>query len=436
MAPPVTKCEGCRIDILCQPYLICCQCKGPYERQCTGLSESKYRTLSKAQNHEWTCQLCSCNKPKKDNSNTPVRAALTDTNKYINVEHNASMDISLNQSVADPYRNITMRKQTTDIVGSGWHSEGDGNDTCGLDSIRAMIREELRFTMEERLPKIISKLVSDQICEITKSVADLKDRVVSLENRLSLSSNRSMSNASTQTESSNKLLKKSPIATCKPDKKNARSNPVVERSKTTSLDADSGREVVQATNMSSASALVGIKQKFGNEDSSVDIINGRKTSDSAANSVTPESESAKSTASTQPAANSIEPQNDSITDRREVKMQDKRTHPSLASVVRGSAAPGTTALEASERTIYLHLYYVRQGTTQEEVKLHLDYISGSKDICSVVTLKARGNYASFKLGIPPRLVDTVLAGENWAKDICVKPWRDNFRRQSGKTYTE
>lgn len=95
-------------------------------------------------------------------------------------------------------------------------------------------------------------------------------------------------------------------------------------------------------------------------------------------------------------------------------------------VLRGAAAPGSTMLCAAERLRYLHLYYVQVGTTADQVRAHLNTICGS-DICTVETLKARGNYASFKLGVPFKLADMVLTATNWAEDICVKPWRQNFR---------
>ncbi|XP_026333713.1 uncharacterized protein LOC113240589 [Hyposmocoma kahamanoa] len=88
---------------------------------------------------------------------------------------------------------------------------------------------------------------------------------------------------------------------------------------------------------------------------------------------------------------------------------------SLPGVLRGSAAPGATLLSAAEKRTYLHL----------------KEICGS-DACTVEALKARGNYASFKLAVPPELTDLILSPENWAVDICVKPWRQYFRNFQGK----
>lgn len=120
------------------------------------------------------------------------------------------------------------------------------------------------------------------------------------------------------------------------------------------------------------------------------------------------------------------------------EVRRKRTRASLpaaTTVLRGTAAPGTTALSAAERVKFLHLYYVRQGTTAEQVRAHLTTVCGD-DVCTVETLKARGNYASFKLGVPYKQVDRVLEVSNWAEDICVKPWRQSFRRPQEQRKSE
>lgn len=100
-------------------------------------------------------------------------------------------------------------------------------------------------------------------------------------------------------------------------------------------------------------------------------------------------------------------------------------------VRRGTAAPGATPLCAAERLSQLHLYYVQEGTTAEQVRSHLTSICSS-DVCTVEVLKSRGNYSSFKLGVPSKCSELVLSPNNWAKDICIKPWRQNFRGGNGK----
>lgn len=115
-----------------------------------------------------------------------------------------------------------------------------------------------------------------------------------------------------------------------------------------------------------------------------------------------------------------------------VEVRPRRKRTSLPGVLRGTATPGSTLLQASERWRYLHLYYVQEGTTIQEVSKHLESICGN-DMCTVEELKPRGRYASFKLGVPTKSAENVMSPENWAKDICIKPWRQNFRAKSQST---
>lgn len=101
-------------------------------------------------------------------------------------------------------------------------------------------------------------------------------------------------------------------------------------------------------------------------------------------------------------------------------------------IIKGSASPGATQIEACERWRYLHLYYVKVGTSEDQVKTHLKLISGSDD-CMVESLNARGNYASYKLSVPDKLADSVMDPKYWPKNICIKQWRQNFRN---KTFRE
>ncbi|CAG9134469.1 unnamed protein product [Plutella xylostella] len=114
----------------------------------------------------------------------------------------------------------------------------------------------------------------------------------------------------------------------------------------------------------------------------------------------------------------------------EVKKKDapRRSTNKNSSIIHGTAVVGVTGLQPAERFRYMHLFYVCKGTTAEQVQAHLDSICKGA-VCTVETLNARGEYASFKLAVPDRHVAQVAASENWAAGICVKPWRQNFRRK-------
>ncbi|CAG4939313.1 unnamed protein product [Colias eurytheme] len=111
-----------------------------------------------------------------------------------------------------------------------------------------------------------------------------------------------------------------------------------------------------------------------------------------------------------------------------VTVRRKRVSNSSKNVARGTAAPGTTSLEAAERKSYLHVYYLKSGTTVEQVINHLLVICPN-DSCFVEQLKPRGDYASFKLTVPTKHVDIYLSPSHWAEDVHIKPWRSGFRKE-------
>lgn len=73
---------------------------------------------------------------------------------------------------------------------------------------------------------------------------------------------------------------------------------------------------------------------------------------------------------------------------------------------------------------HLHLYNVRLGTTAKTVSTCIKSLCGYFD-CTVVLLKTRAEYASFKIGVPVELAERILMKENWTGNIRIKPWKMN-----------
>ncbi|KAJ2937510.1 hypothetical protein O0L34_g18654 [Tuta absoluta] len=117
-----------------------------------------------------------------------------------------------------------------------------------------------------------------------------------------------------------------------------------------------------------------------------------------------------------------------------IEVGKKPSRSTLTNVTRGAAPPRTTRLEAAERVKYLHLYYVKSGTTKEQVLDYLDSICGA-GMSTVEVLKSRGNYASFKLGVPSKVSTTVMSPQYWVEDICIKPWQNFRANKSSKVET-
>lgn len=105
----------------------------------------------------------------------------------------------------------------------------------------------------------------------------------------------------------------------------------------------------------------------------------------------------------------------------------KRRSRAPRNVVRGVAEKGT--LEAAERWSYYHLYYVKEGTSDKAIFSHLENLCASER-CTVETLKSRGQYSSFKIGVLSKYSDKVLDEKNWPQNICIKVWRNGFRKHT------
>ncbi|XP_052747903.1 uncharacterized protein LOC128200024 [Galleria mellonella] len=120
--------------------------------------------------------------------------------------------------------------------------------------------------------------------------------------------------------------------------------------------------------------------------------------------------------------------------REWIEIKRPRTRRSLVNVTRGTAIPtdNNITLSAAQRKSYLHLYYVKIGTTVEQVNEYLRTICPG-DNCSAEALKSRGDYASFKLSVPTKHLDKYLASENWIEDVYIRPWRSGFRKKIDDT---
>lgn len=130
-----------------------------------------------------------------------------------------------------------------------------------------------------------------------------------------------------------------------------------------------------------------------------------------------------------PTDNAVEANESHDNDNAWVTVRPKRVRRLSKNVACGTAAPGTMEMEASERKSYLHLYYLKSGTTVEQVVRHLLSICPN-DSCFAEPLKARGDYASFKLTVPTKHLDIYMSPDHWTENVHIKPWRSGFRKEN------
>lgn len=103
--------------------------------------------------------------------------------------------------------------------------------------------------------------------------------------------------------------------------------------------------------------------------------------------------------------------------------QEVRSRKKRFSSVRCTAGPDVTTLRAVEYRKYIHLWNMASG--KEEVSAYL------KTLClgntfTVEELKPKGEYKSYKIGVPQELYEKCISAEVWPENARVKAWL--FRR--------
>lgn len=175
--PVNNKCAGCTNKLDSSRVLQCSQCNDKYHHECLNITEKKYKNFDEAYKANWVCPSCRSKVPKSDNSNTPVRStALTSSSQL--------------------HENITMRTKPKSSSGSC--------NCISAESIREIIREELRSALESQILEIKHQLttfehsinfLSNEYDSIKKTIESQTSELQSLQkqNELLRKSNRDIS---------------------------------------------------------------------------------------------------------------------------------------------------------------------------------------------------------------------------------------------------
>jgi hypothetical protein len=280
------------------------------------------------------------------------------------------------RATKDSPDNVTLRqrKPTSSI-----HLSESVRDECDLfptlDQIRAVIREELHLFMSEHMHDLFSEPIAKAVSTVfSKSFDILSDRIATM--------GKKMEN----------------IATVDP------LTDAAALRRTLPLDQNlviSGQEESVTLPVLSPRTAAGTRRDWS------DIVGGPRRSNNTSGGL----------------------QNHDVT---EVK-RPRRVRSPPQNILRGTAAPGNSEIQASERQSNYHLFYVKSGTTAEQVKKYLVRIAGRED-CSVENLRARGPYASFKLCVPSVSTEHILAPDSWPEGVCIKPWRRPFRPEHQRSF--
>lgn len=104
------------------------------------------------------------------------------------------------------------------------------------------------------------------------------------------------------------------------------------------------------------------------------------------------------------------------------EVKRSRRPPSLC----GTAGPNITLLKAVEPRKYIHLWNMESSA--DEIREYLRQLCPGGS-CTVTELSPRGDYKSYKLGVPVAYFDTCLSIDVWPINARIKTWVVHSRKQ-------
>lgn len=387
-------CSACRSDIdnkNGEIYLFCTKdsCNKLYHLLCTGEKNPNKST--------WVCPECCClSKKGGDNSLTPVGAS---------------------KKTRDP--NITIRKKAPVCVAT---PKSDVSELPNLD-VNKEIFLEIRSLKTEII--ILKDNISKAVGLIAKYETKLDayvHKVDTLNNKLEEGNTKSGFSVNQPCPVEHPPMPIEPRA-ADPARTTGSSASDIDISKSTSVVTDAIRvsasnDKLDVINAEQKEKVVQSEPKNKSDYQQWTEVRNRKSHRLTSFGGTP-----------RPAKTSLKAAETRMECVGDEVLQRQPTRNSTPNVLRGTATPGSTLLEASERIKYLHLFYVKEGTSEDQVREHIKTICTicADDHFTVDALKSRGRYASFKIGVPFKWSERLLCPQNWAEDICIKPWRQLFR---------
>ncbi|KAI5636510.1 hypothetical protein NE865_10755 [Phthorimaea operculella] len=416
-------CAGCTNVIPGRQFLRCFHCDSVYDLHCANVGEKRFFLMQKHQKTNWKCPECMIKERKTGNIGLLLNYSnilFDDSYSTENVTIRNHSKVGRNGEISDSPTITIEEPSLLDLP-----NEENYNYS---DYLRSIIREELReHSLVDFLANSIAKVVAEQTyTRMHDTIQTLTNEVSKLQTKLSAMETLLHEKEQTNTKLREELSQGSSgnatnIPSQVPD------SPSIIQQEVTRLAGTSTNDNTPKKNKNNSHKKNKAKNKQNNsmpvipaspsqvQNIQIPVLNPQVVTGAVGDS---EYDAADGTSD---GSEWIE-----VTRQRQRKVPPAKTN-----ILHGSAAPGTTSLQASERIPYLHLCFVKEGTTVDQIKSHLNKIC-AHDQCTVVELRARGNYASFKLGVPKNSLENVLSPESWPENICIKPWQQFFRGQKNK----
>lgn len=324
----------------------------------------------------WVCPECRCAAKKGgNNSSTPVG--------YSKKAHDSS--------------NITFRKKLHSDVEMEQSRVRDNGEM--LDEMRSMKREMM--VLQQTLQKCIS-IIKHNETKIEHYVAKME----SLENKLvcyELSNSPLVAKLTAEVEKhSNKVV--SPHNNDKAENCDVNiatsQNPVLNKDK---LGTKGAKKKIIPTQPPHTTDITASSSQASKSNKSNKSESSRKQNTTVVSNVEVVLESGAPISHTQ--------------DDKWTEVQRKR--PRRSAPMCGTAGPNVTTLKAVEPRKYLHLWNMVSNAEDVSKYLRILCPDGS---CTVEELKPKGDYKSYKLGVPEAYYDTCFSVDVWPINAKIKAW--------------
>lgn len=113
-------------------------------------------------------------------------------------------------------------------------------------------------------------------------------------------------------------------------------------------------------------------------------------------------------------------QSSSITNPVEEQwIEVKRKRRRHSNFLRGTAGPGVTHLKAVDARKWFHLWNMESSA--DDIRKYLIHLLPDVS-CTVEELIPKGNYKSFKIGVPLEHYETIYTSNAWPLNARIKPW--------------
>lgn len=384
-----TKCEGCNGMVVDSWFMKCSQktCAKVYHHKCISLTTENFQDISQAEKNTWVCPECKCKMPKGDNSDTPIRGnyvmdkTFTPTS-YVNKERGSHLKqgealmIDNDFSIMIMEEIIEFRKEMKS---------------------RFEVQMQEYYQLQNRFTNTETEL--RELKEIVKVFQQKANKVDELEARIKVLTAKDL-----HLESSLVMKSGTKETAQTSEEKNLSFAKVVKQNKHTVVTNGASEKQCVATKSSGVPII----------DKNTASINTENNMNSNLNRDT---EKIK---------------NDTKNEEKWTEVKRKSSRYPNSEVKRG----GNTSLadiRGTERMKYLHVWRLKKDTTIESMENHVKKICGAEAQVKVESIKHKTerDYASFIIGVPESLYETISLPENWAVNIefCEWVW---FRRYTEK----